>query len=342
MRTALFALIGCCLSFTAMATADGPDHYRVSGVSPGSFLNLRAGPGTGAPIIGRIPAGMTCLRNLGCQGGLSLEEFTMLSNEEKQRRALANPRWCKVDYAGAVGWVSGRFLAEGACSEIAPEQTQLIVEFPEGKDNVSLKGCIQGREFVDYRFRGAAGQSLTVRMTASHSANYFNLLPPDSPDAAMYIGQIGGNRFEGMLPTDGDYTIRVYLMRSAGRRNATSDYDLDIILAGKALVPLPDEEDARIPGTPYHAQAKIACVLPYEPETKYCEASVIRRGFEGTASVEVRSPRLYLRRILFIKGKPVVSDSTHLMTFLRQGDLTEIEFDEAERLEIPDALISGG
>jgi len=342
MKIFLFALIGCCISLSAMATADGPDHYRVTGISPGGFLNLRAEPSAVAAIVGRIPAGMTCLRNLGCQGGLSLEEFTTLSDEEKQRRSLANPRWCKVDYEGTIGWVSGQFLTEGACNKVAPEQTQLIIEFPEGKDKVSLKGRIQGREFVDYRIRGAAGQTLIAEMKSSHSMNYFNLLPPDSPDAAMYIGQTSGNRFEGMLPTDGDYTIRVYLMRAAGRRNASSSFDLDVALDGKALAPLPDGKDARIQGTPYHAQAEIACVLPYEPETVQCQASVIRRGFDGTATVEVRSAKSYLRRILFIKGEPVASDSAQPMTFSRQGDLTKMKFDEDERLEIPDALIFGG
>ena len=342
MKIFLFALIGCCISLSAMAAADGPDHYRVTGVSPGSFLSLRAEPSAGAAIVSRIPAGMTCLRNLGCQGGLSLEEFTTLSDDEKQRRILANPRWCKVDYEGVIGWVSGQFLTEYACSKVVPEQTQLIIEFPESKDNVSLKGRIQGREFVDYRFHGAAGQTLIAEMKASHSMNYFNLLPPDSPDAAMYIGQTGGNRFEGMLPTDGNYTLRVYLMPSAGRRNASSSFDLDVALYGKALAPLPDGKDARIPGTPYHAQAEIACVLPYEPETVQCQASVIRRGFDGTATVEVRSAKSYLRRILFIKGEPVASDSAQPMTFSRQGDHTKMKFDEDERLEIPDALIFGG
>jgi hypothetical protein len=41
----------------------------------------------------------------------------------------------------------------------------------------------------------------------------------------MFIGQFGGD-FKGILPTDGDYTIRVYLMRSAARRNESSIYTL--------------------------------------------------------------------------------------------------------------------
>lgn len=106
-------------SGAAQATADGPDHYNVRGVSPGHHLTLRAEPSTASASLARIPANATCLRNLGCQGGLTFEEFTTLSAQDKRRRAAENPRWCKVDYRGTVGWVAGGYLAEGACSPSA-------------------------------------------------------------------------------------------------------------------------------------------------------------------------------------------------------------------------------
>jgi len=52
----------------AHATADGPDHYRVRGVSPGRHLTLRAEPSTASAPLARIPSNATCLRGLGCQG----------------------------------------------------------------------------------------------------------------------------------------------------------------------------------------------------------------------------------------------------------------------------------
>ena len=100
----------------AHATADGPDHYRVRGVSPERHLILRAEPSTASAPLARIPSDATCLRSLGCQGGLSFEEFTTLSEEDQRRRAAENPRWCKVDYRGTVGWVAGAYLAEDGCS----------------------------------------------------------------------------------------------------------------------------------------------------------------------------------------------------------------------------------
>ncbi len=99
----------------AHATADGPDHYRVQGVSPDRHLMLRAEPSTSSAPLARIPASATCLRSLGCQGGLTFEEFATLGEDEKRRQATERPRWCKVDYRGTVGWVAGRYLAEDGC-----------------------------------------------------------------------------------------------------------------------------------------------------------------------------------------------------------------------------------
>ena len=121
LRAALAAVVSAVVAATgaAHATADGPDHYRVRGVSAGRHLTLRAEPSTSSAPLARIPANATCLRSLGCQGGLTFEEFTTLSQDDQRRRAAENPRWCKVDYRGIVGWVAGRYLAEDACAPSA-------------------------------------------------------------------------------------------------------------------------------------------------------------------------------------------------------------------------------
>jgi hypothetical protein len=72
------------------------------------------------------------------------------------------------------------------------------------------------------------------------------------------------------------------------------------------------------------------------------EAVVIRRGFDGTATVEVRGPNSMLRRILFVGGAPVASDSTEAMAHSRDGDRTLVKFGADERYDLPDALIRGG
>ena len=113
--------------------------------------------------------------------------------------------------------------------------SQERVTFAMGDSSAKIKGQLKGDETVDYVLRAKAGQILTVTLKTSHGANYFNVLPPNSTDVAMFIGQIGGD-FKGILPTDGDYTVRVYLMRSAARRNESSNYTLTVSVTGKPLV----------------------------------------------------------------------------------------------------------
>jgi len=219
------------------------------------------------------------------------------------------------------------------------------VQFKKGSTSAVIKGQVKGYSDVDYLVQAGAGQTITVSLKVSNRMNYFNVLPPGSKDVAMYAGQTGED-FKGVLPTDGDYTIRVYLIRAVARRNESSKYTLTVSVTGKALDPTPAFKDAVIPGTPFHASAKIACV-PYiekfrDKKQLECEAFVIRRGFDGTATVEIPQENSVPRRILFVKGKPVASDSPYPVVFSRKDDITIVIFDTDERYEIPDALIFGG
>jgi len=219
------------------------------------------------------------------------------------------------------------------------------VQFAKGATSAVIKGQVKGSGDVDYLVQAGAGQTLTVSLKVSNRMNYFNVLPPGSKDVAMYAGQTGED-FKGVLPTDGDYTIRVYLVRAAARRNESSKYTLTVSVTGKALEPTPSSKDAVIHGTPCHASAKITCV-PYiekfrDKKQQECEAFVIRRGFDGTATVEIPQENSIPRSILFVKGKPVASDSPYPVTSSRKDDRTIVVFDADERYEIPDAFIFGG
>jgi len=215
------------------------------------------------------------------------------------------------------------------------------LQFAKGSSSATVKGQIKGDAMVDYKVRAAAGQTMTVALKGSSAQNYFNVLPPGAKDVAMYVAQDGGG-YKGVLPTDGEYTVRVYLMRPAARRKETSNYTLTVGVTGKALPPLAASKDALIPGTPYHASAQVACTPPFDPKPQQCEAFVIRRGLDGTATVEVRGPNAALRRILFAEGKPIAADSMEPMTSSRTGDVTRVKFGTDESVDIPDALVRGG
>jgi hypothetical protein len=328
----------------ARATADGPDFFRVHGIATGNALTILAEPRAGAPAIGSAPSDAVCLRSRGCRGGLTFEEFNTLDDEAKRQRAAANPRWCQVEYQGRTGWVDARHLTEAPCpmADARPQSDARTVAFARGTTRSAIKGRLSGRKSIDYLVRAAAGQTLEVSLEASNRMTYFNILPPGSTGEAMYIEGGSGRRFVGQLPADGLYTIRVYLIRAAARRNENSRFTLSTGLSGQALPPVPGKVDALIPGTPYHAQAAIKCEPAYT-QTRSCEAFVTRRDFAGTATVEIRWDETRRRHILFVKGRPAVADVPVSMRFTKdaQGNYM-IDFDGQDRFEIPEALVFGG
>lgn len=118
----------------------------------------------------------------------------------------------------------------------APAQAEIRaqeIRFAQGATAASVKGRIKGEETIDYRLRARAGQTLTVVFKPSNASAYVNVLPPGR-ETAVFVGSTSGNRFEGVLPADGVYTIRAYLMRSAARRNEAASYTLDVAIADAA------------------------------------------------------------------------------------------------------------
>jgi hypothetical protein len=240
--------------------------------------------------------------------------------------------------AAAAALVLVQSMPAGA--QPAPPRQERVT-FAKGASAATIKGQLKGGADVDYLVHAAAGQTLSVSLKGSNRSNYFNVLPPGSADVAMHVGQ-DGEPYTGMLPTDGDYTVRVYLMRNAARRNETSDYTLTIGVTGKALAPLPASQDALLPGTKFHASGSVKCVQPFgDGKPQQCEAFVIRRGRDGTATVEIPTTGVK-RRILFVSGKPVASDSAEKLTVTHQGDVTTVKFESGESYDIPDALVIGG
>ena len=344
MKLVLCSILALAWSLAAHAEADGPDHFRVSSTPSDKGLEIHVDAGKQSAVLAVIPPAATCLRNLGCQGGLSFEEFSTLSKETQALKLAANPRWCKIEYQGATGWVEGAYLGEGTCQNAPRDPNLKVVELPRGRSAHMVQGRIRGDAYVDYRVHAAAGQVLSVKLSGSHSQNFFNVLPPDS-ESAMFIGSSAGNQFKRIAPMDGDYVVQVYLMRAAARRNAASNYSLTVGVTGKPLQPLPAKQDALIQGTPFHASAFVPCKVAFSPETKRCEAFVIRRGFDGTATLDIRWPQgaaSVVRHVLLIKGRPVSTDSTAELAHARQGDELIIDVGTDEQFRIPDALPFGG
>jgi len=99
----------------AVSTADGPDYWQVHGVESGDVLYIRKEPSMQSEKLGEIPPDGHCIKNIRCVGGLTYDEFTNLSEAEKEKIKKERPRWCYIEYKGIKGWVAGRYLREGSC-----------------------------------------------------------------------------------------------------------------------------------------------------------------------------------------------------------------------------------
>ena len=116
-----------------------------------------------------------------------------------------------------------------AAEAVSDEIKKVRVQFDSGASSKTVESSITGYETVDYLLNVKEGQYMNVSMATQHGATYFNLMEPGEENVAIYNGSIGGNQFEGSAAKSGDYTIRVYMMRSAARRGEKADYRLEMI-----------------------------------------------------------------------------------------------------------------
>jgi hypothetical protein len=243
-----------------------------------------------------------------------------------------------------LAFVAAGLLAISLPAGVGVAQTAINrqrVTFRAGADSTLLKGQLKGDQTVDYILRAGAGQTMTVELMGSNLQNYFNVMAAGT-DNALFIGSSSGNSFRGLLPSDGDVRVRVYLMRPAARRNEASTYSLKVGIGGIPLAPIPASRDAVLPGTPYHASAEVPCMSGSSGKAASCKASVIRRA-NNSATVVVTNPEGQKRQFLFVKGKAVTSDQPEKLSVQRRGDVSVLSLGENfERYEIVDALVVGG
>jgi hypothetical protein len=236
------------------------------------------------------------------------------------------------------------------------------VQFAKGTSSATIKGSLKGDQTIDYTLRARAGQTMSVKLATSKGANYFNVLPPGSNDEALFVGSSGGNEWTGTLTADGDYKLRVYLMRSAARRGETANYTLTVGITGShdpaagtaaaatrsssanAVVRPADfgkapASDARHPGTGYHATGPLPCRMGTDKPIQ-CEFGVIR-GNPGNAEVHITPPGGLKRVLLFMGDKVTTNPGEKVKAVKKQYDW-EVEVNDYEHYTIPEAVISGG
>ena len=122
--------------------------------------------------------------------------------------------------------------AGDAAEAISDEIKKVRVQFDSGASSKTVESSITGRETVDYLLNVKKGQLMNISMATQHGATYFNIMEPGEEYEAVFVGSssAAGNQFEGVAEESGDYTIRVYMMRSAARRGESADYRLEMIV----------------------------------------------------------------------------------------------------------------
>ncbi len=217
------------------------------------------------------------------------------------------------------------------------------LQFAKGTSSATVKGSLKGDKTIDYKLRAKAGQNMSVTLKTSNGANYFNVLPPGSSGEAIFIGSTSGNEWTSLLRADGEYTVRVYLMRSAARRSETADYTLTVGITGSAAANLGSAPagDAKVKGTPYHATGKVPCSMGSAPQSSpQCDFGVIR-GKHGNAVIHVTPPGGF-KRVLNFAGGTVTSDAGAKVKASKSGDMWSVDVNDHEHYRIPEAVISGG
>ena len=167
----------------------------------------------------------------------------------------------------------------------APIRTERV-EFARGTTSSTIKGTIKGDSSVDYKIGARAGQTLNVRLQSSNSSNYFNVIVPGA-DSAMFVGSMSGNSFTGTLPSSGDYTVRVYLMRNAARRGESANYTLTVgvtnVSNSAASAPVGRGSPITPGNLPAYCRGEVSSMYGTKPT--YVKTGALAKAADGSSSI---------------------------------------------------------
>lgn len=226
------------------------------------------------------------------------------------------------------------------------------VQFAKGTSSATIKGSVKGDQTIDYTLRARAGQTMTVQLATTHGALGFNVLPPGSNDVAIFNSTVGGNDFKGTLEADGEYKLRVYLIRSAARRGEQAAYTLTVGITGApqaaaaaaaAGAPAggPDPIE-RAGGGRFDATGQMPCAQAAAQPMSTCAWGVARGG--GQAALVITRPDGRKLMVFWERGRITGSDASQAsgaFRVTRTGDLYRVQLGD-ERYEFPEAVFTGG
>jgi hypothetical protein len=329
MRSLLTPTLTALLLLPALAQADasGPDFFAVTGVAADDVLNIRNAPDPHADKLGEIPPDGTCVRNLGCRGGLTFQEFTELSPAERARRERENPRWCKVEYQGITGWVAGRYLAEGFCEE--------------------QSGAVDGKRSAAPGVPADPEDGGPRNWEVTGVSHGLSLREQPSPTARAIATYANGTILDnlGCLRAGDQVWCDVQELGGGPRGYVAAEHLRPAVSPDGSPALGPDDSALRAGQGDFDATGQIPCAQSAGQPMTQCDFGVARAG-GGYATVVVTRPEGSKRAIFFRMGHPLGADTSeadgyHDFRAHKESDLHRIEVGP-ERYEIPDAVILGG
>jgi hypothetical protein len=239
-----------------------------------------------------------------------------------------------------LGWVVVVLLVVGGPAHARDEIRRERVQFEAGASGAAIEGAITGYEVVDFILGAGAGQKMTVTMSTEHTACYFNVLPPDSENEAIFIGSVDGGDFEGVLDLDGSWKVRVYMMRSAARRGETARFTIEFGIHGSAD-PSAAREANDFGPRKWDARGDLGCSFDGEPiRPASCPFKVIRSPSGGT--IFVARPNGRGTRILYFEGGEWSTDAEARVIATKRSDMWTVTVDDSESYEFAEAVLTGG
>jgi hypothetical protein len=212
------------------------------------------------------------------------------------------------------------------------------VSIPSGKTSTTIKSSLKGDKTIDYLINAQQGQTLSVNLTTTNGANYFNVLAPGSDDVSVFTGSSDGNNYKGVLTASGDWKIRVYLMRSAARRNESANFTLQISVTGSSGAA---STDAKVSGTKYNATGQVKAYLGNSTSPVDADFGVIRKG-NGNAEIHLTVPNSLTHKIQFADNKWSSLDGSSIKAQRINPDEWRVTVGDYTSYIIFNAIIYGG
>ncbi|WP_339449688.1 hypothetical protein [Pseudomonas sp. EA_5y_Pfl2_R50] len=152
-------------------------------------------------------------------------------------------------------------------------------------ERIERRQSIRGDQTAQYTFTAKAGQMLTVDFKPSNTSAYFNIAAKGA-DYALFNGSIMGNHFLGALPADGEYTVQVYLMRNAARRDEVASYalSLNLVQGDSTQDQKPFDQTLQLQGIDFHVSRTTVdgqAVVRIEPKGLEIDNAVLTQPLSG-------------------------------------------------------------